>query len=383
MADERAYRDEDRQRYERDRERREEGYGQDWERRRWDMAKGYAEREYDERGAERPYPERGMPEWMRPGRYSGVGPRGYRRDDAAIREDVSERLMEHGDIDASDIEVEVHDGEVSYRGRVNSRYAKRAAEDVAYSVRGVRDVRNELRVGDREEVERGRGPYQPSLWGQPGQEAHRPREEQAARREEPQRPRREVGHANLSVFSIYRDKPAVEQAVDALRSAGFRNTDISVLFPENEGTKDFAFEKGTKAPEGVTAGAGSGIVVGGVLGWLAGIGLLAVPGIGPFVAAGPIISTLAGMGIAGTIGGIAGALIGMGMPEYEAKRYEGRVKGGHILLSVHCDDRSWADRAERVLGQTGGEDIARAGEESADFAATDKPLPRGAEYRQE
>ncbi len=383
MADERAYRDEDRQRYERERERREEGYGQDWEKRRFDMAKGYAEREDDERAAGGAYPERGMPEWMRTGRYSGIGPRGYRRDDAAIREDVSERLMEHGDIDASDIEVEVHDGEVLYRGRVNSRYAKRAAEDAAYSVRGVRDVRNELHIGEREDAGRHREPHQPGLWGTTGQESHRPEEEAGGRREEPERPRRAVGHANLSVFSIYRDKPAVEQAVDALRSAGFRNTDISVLFPESEGTKDFAFEKGTKAPEGVTAGAGSGIVVGGVLGWLAGIGLLAVPGIGPFVAAGPIISTLAGMGIAGTIGGIAGALIGMGMPEYEAKRYEGRVKGGHILLSVHCDDRSWADRAERVLSQTGGEDIARAGEESADFAETDKPLPRGSEYRQE
>jgi hypothetical protein len=380
MVDERAYRDEDRQRYER--ERREEGYGQDWERRRWNMAKGYTEREYDERAAERAYPEP-MPEWMRTGRYSGVGPRGYRRDDAAILEDVSERLTEHGDIDASDIEVEVHGGEVLYRGRVNSRYAKRAAENAAYSVRGVRDVRNELRIGEREGVERRREPYQPGLRGATGQEPYRPKEEAAGRREEPERPRHAVGHANLSVFSIYRGRPAVKQAVDALRSAGFRNTDISVLFAENEGTKDFAFEKGTKAPEGVTAGAGSGIVVGGVLGWLAGVGLLAVPGIGPFVAAGPIISTLAGMGIAGTIGGIAGALIGMGMPEYEAKRYEGRVKGGHILLSVHCDDRTWAGRAERILSQTGGEDIARAGEKSADFAATDRPLPRGAEYRQE
>ncbi len=373
MADERAYRDEDRQRYEP--KRREEGYGQDWERRRWDMAKGYAEREYDEGAADRPYPER-MPEAVRTGRYSGIGPRGYRRDDAAILEDGSERLMEHGDIDASDVEVVVHDGEVLYRGRVNSRYAKRAAEDAAYSVRGVRDVRNELRIGERQGVERHREPYQPGLRKATEQEPYRPAGE-------PERPHRAVGHANLSVFSIYRDRPAVEQAVDALRSAGFRNTDISVLFAENEGTKDFAFEKGTKAPEGATAGAGSGIVVGGVLGWLAGIGLLAVPGIGPFVAAGPIISTLAGMGIAGTIGGIAGALIGMGMPEYEAKRYEGRVKGGHILLSVHCDDRSWADRAERVVSQTGGEEIARAGEKSADFAQTDKPLPRGSEYRQE
>jgi len=175
----------------------------------------------------------------------------------------------------------------------------------------------------------------------------------------------------------------VEQAVEALQNAGFRNTDISVLFPDNKGTKDFAFEKGTKAPEGATVGAGSGIVVGGVLGWLAGIGLLAVPGIGPFIAAGPIVSALAGMGIAGTVGGITGALIGMGMPEYEAKRYEGRVKGGHVLLSVHSDDREWARRAETILDRTGAEDISRAGEKSGEFAESDRPMPRGSEYQRE
>src|SRR5690349_15690336 len=133
---------------------------------------------------------------------------------------------------------------------------------------------------------------------------------------------------NTAVFGIYPTYGAVESAVDALRSEGFRNTDISVLFPENVGTKDFAHEKGTKAPEGASTGAGTGAVLGGALGWLAGIGALAIPGVGPFIAAGPIMGALAGVGVGGAIGGIAGALIGMGIPEYEAKRYEGMVKKG-------------------------------------------------------
>src|SRR5580765_7039285 len=133
---------------------------------------------------------------------------------------------------------------------------------------------------------------------------------------------------NTAVFGIYPSYEAVERAVDELKSAGFRSTDISVLFPENVGTKDFAHAKGTKAPEGATAGAGTGAVVGGALGWLAGIGALAIPGVGPFIAAGPIMGALAGVGVGGAVGGIAGALIGMGIPEYEAKRYEGRIKGG-------------------------------------------------------
>src|SRR5215468_2772171 len=143
---------------------------------------------------------------------------------------------------------------------------------------------------------------------------------------------------NTAVFGIYATQSAVETAVDVLKAEGFRNTDISVLFPENVGTKDFAHTKGTKAPEGATAGAGTGAVVGGALGWLAGIGALAIPGIGPFVAAGPIVAALAGVGVGGTVGGITGALIGLGIPEYEAKRYEGRVKNGGILLSVHSDN---------------------------------------------
>jgi len=181
---------------------------------------------------------------------------------------------------------------------------------------------------------------------------------------------------NTAVFGIYPSRANAEDAVDALRIAGFRNTDISVLFPENEGTKDFALEKSTKSPEGTTAGASAGAVIGGTLGWLAGIGVLAIPGIGPLLAAGPIVAALAGMGVGGTVGGLAGALIGMGIPEYEAKRYEGRIRKGGILLSVHCDSSEWVKKAEAILERTGAEDIASAGEARADFARSDRPEPR-------
>jgi hypothetical protein len=181
---------------------------------------------------------------------------------------------------------------------------------------------------------------------------------------------------NTAVFGIYPAYSSVEGAVDALKAAGFRNTDISVLFPENAGTKDFAHEKGTKAPEGATAGAGTGAVVGGTLGWLAGIGALAIPGIGPFIAAGPIVAALAGVGVGGAVGGITGALIGMGIPEYEAKRYEGRIKEGGILLSVHSDNSEWTKKAKEVLERTGAQDIASTGEASADFQKSDRPMPR-------
>ena len=177
---------------------------------------------------------------------------------------------------------------------------------------------------------------------------------------------------NTAVFGIYPTYTSVEVAVDTLKAAGFRNTDISVLFPENVGTKDFAHEKGTKAPEGATTGAGTGAVIGGALGWLAGIGALAIPGIGPFIAAGPIMAALAGVGVGGVVGGIAGALVGMGIPEYEAKRYEGRIRDGGILLSVHSDNSEWTKRAKEILENTGAKDIASAGEASADFAKSDK-----------
>lgn len=179
--------------------------------------------------------------------------------------------------------------------------------------------------------------------------------------------------SNTAVFGIYPTRTHAEEAVDALRRAGFRNTDISALFPDNAGTKDFAHEKNTKAPEGATTGGASGAAVGGVLGWLAGIGALAIPGIGPLIAAGPIVAALAGMGAGGAIGGLVGALVGMGIPEYEAKRYEGRVKHGGILLSVHADNHDWVKRAEDILKHTGAEDVSSAGEAAGDFANSDKP----------
>src|SRR5215468_9052182 len=162
---------------------------------------------------------------------------------------------------------------------------------------------------------------------------------------------------NTSVFGIYRNRADVETAVDTLRQEEFRNTDISVLFPENEGTKDFAHEKNTKAPEGATTGATTGAILGGGLGWLAGIGALAIPGLGPFIAAGPIMAALAGVGAGGAIGGIVGALVGMGIPEYEAKRYEGKIRSGGILLAVHTEDRTERSRVREIFERHHAEDI--------------------------
>ncbi len=181
---------------------------------------------------------------------------------------------------------------------------------------------------------------------------------------------------NTAAFGLYRTVEALQAAVDTLRAEGFRSEDVSVLYPDNVGSKDLATVKATKAPEGAATGAGSGAVIGGVLGWLVGIGALAIPGLGPFIAAGPIVAALAGVGAGGALGGIAGALVGMGIPEYEAKRYEGRIKGGGYLLSVHCDDSEWTKRAKEILERTGAEDVSSTGEAKADFAKSDKPLPR-------
>jgi hypothetical protein len=183
---------------------------------------------------------------------------------------------------------------------------------------------------------------------------------------------------NTAVFGIYPNYAAVERGVDALKTAGFKSTDISVLFPENVGTKDFAHEKHTKAPEGAATGAGTGAVVGGTLGWLVGIGALAIPGLGPFIAAGPIMAALAGVGVGGAVGGLTGALIGMGIPEYEAKRYEGRLKTGGILASVHSDSSELTKQAKGILERTGAQDISSTGEAGADYAKSDASMPRGA-----
>src|SRR5579863_4104724 len=182
---------------------------------------------------------------------------------------------------------------------------------------------------------------------------------------------------NTAAYAIFANRELTENAVDRLLASGFRNEDISVLLQDNVGTKDFAHEKHTKAPEGTTTGVVAGGAIGGTLGLLAGIGALAIPGLGPFIAAGPIMATLAGVGSGGVVGGIIGALVGMGIPEYEAKRYEGRIKEGGILLSVHCDNVDWIKKAKQVLIDTGAEEIASAEEARADYAATDKPMNRG------
>jgi hypothetical protein len=182
--------------------------------------------------------------------------------------------------------------------------------------------------------------------------------------------------SNTSVFGVYRDSIGLGSGLEAFRAGGFRNTDISVLLPENAGTKDFVHQKDTKAPEGATAGVTTGAVVGGIVGWLAGIGALAIPGIGPLIAAGPIVALLAGAGAVGAAGGIVGTLVGLGIPEYEAKRFEGRVKSGGTLVSIHCDNSDWVKRAKKILEDTGAEDIASSSEAKADYAVSERPLSR-------
>src|SRR6202030_1666421 len=169
-----------------------------------------------------------------------------------------------------------------------------------------------------------------------------------------------------AVFGIYSTREGVERAAEVLSRSGFPVTDISVLLPESLGSKDMGTENATKAPEGAAAGAGSGAVLGGTLGLLAGIGALAIPGVGPLIAAGPIMAALAGIGVGGAVGGFTGALIGMGIPEYEAKRYGGRVRKGGILVSIHCDDSEWVNKAKETLKATGAEDVSSSSEAAAD-----------------
>jgi hypothetical protein len=173
---------------------------------------------------------------------------------------------------------------------------------------------------------------------------------------------------DLVAYGIFPDRRTFEAALDALRAAGFRNSDISAILPERDRTtKDLAHEINSKAPEGAATGAGAGAAVGGILGWLVGIGALAIPGIGPLVAAGPIVAALAGAGAVGATGGLVGGLIGAGIPEVEAKRYAGRIREGGYLVSVHCDDREWASRAKEILEATSGRDVVSTSEASADY----------------
>jgi hypothetical protein len=170
--------------------------------------------------------------------------------------------------------------------------------------------------------------------------------------------------AKKAVFGIAKSESQAIAIADNLKAAGFSENDVSVLFPDKQGTKDFAHEQNTKAPEGATTGAGTGAVLGGALGWMVGIGALAIPGLGPFIAAGPIMAALAGAAGGAAAGGLTGALIGMGIPEYEAKRYEGKVKDGNILLSVHTEDGDERDRAKKILEDGGAVDISYTGEAS-------------------
>jgi len=170
---------------------------------------------------------------------------------------------------------------------------------------------------------------------------------------------------NTAVFGIYKTSAQAEHAVDRLLAAGFANGDISVLLPDQQSSKEFAHEKNTKAPEGTAVGVTAGGAIGGTLGLLAGLGALAIPGVGPLIAAGPIMGALAGLGVGSAAGGLVGALVGMGIPEYEAKRYEGSVKAGGVLLSVHCDSSAEIDSAKEVLKASGAEDISSAGEKAA------------------
>jgi len=167
-----------------------------------------------------------------------------------------------------------------------------------------------------------------------------------------------------AVFCIAKNLVHAEAMVEELKVAGFSANDISVLFPDKHGTKDFAHEHNTKAPEGAATGAGAGGVVGGALGWLAGIGALAIPGVGPFIAAGPIMAALSGAAVGAAVGGLGGALIGMGIPEYEAKRYEGKIKAGNILVSVHSENSEDTKRAKEIFERFNAEDISTTGEAS-------------------
>ena len=167
---------------------------------------------------------------------------------------------------------------------------------------------------------------------------------------------------STAVFAIARDRMQAESLVSQLRAAGFSNQDISILLSDPNQTRDFAHQKATKAPEGATAGGVTGGVIGGILGWLAGAGALAIPGVGPLIAAGPIMGALGGAAVGGAVGGLTGVLVGMGIPEYEAKLYEGKVRGGNILISVHTENSDEAKAAKEIMKRAGADDIASTGE---------------------
>lgn len=184
-----------------------------------------------------------------------------------------------------------------------------------------------------------------------------------------------MSKSNISVYGIYANRLAAESTVTALREVGFRDSDISILSSDERSLKQLATQKETKAPEGAAIGVALGGVVGGTLGWLAGIGVLALPALGPLIAAGPITAFLAGLGIGGTVGAITGWLVGMAFPEYEARRYDGMVREGGVLLSVHCDSSSWGKRAKKVLEWTGARDISSSAEAKANVKVDEQDFP--------
>jgi hypothetical protein len=181
---------------------------------------------------------------------------------------------------------------------------------------------------------------------------------------------------NTSVMGIYPDRTTVSDAINVLHKAGYRATDISVLSSENQGTKDFAHEKQTKAPEGAATGAAAGAAVGAAFAWLVSIQAITMPGLTPLVAAGPLLAALAGAGAGGALGFIVGMLVGLRHTEYVARRYAGRIRRGGILLSVHCDSPDWSDKATKTLITTGARNISTAAEAAADYGTSDTPTER-------
>lgn len=172
-----------------------------------------------------------------------------------------------------------------------------------------------------------------------------------------------------AVFCIAKGEDQAERIARKLKAAGFRSEDISVLFPDQSGTRDFAHEQNTKAPEGAATGVGTGGLLGGGLGWLIGIGSLAIPGVGPFIAAGPIMAAMAGAAVGAAAGGLTGALVGMGIPEYEAKQYDGKIRAGNVLISVHAEDSDEVSQAKEIFESEGADDISSTGEASAESVA--------------
>lgn len=184
--------------------------------------------------------------------------------------------------------------------------------------------------------------------------------------------------AKRAVFGIATSEAQTVRIARALQAAGFPDSDISVLFPDNTGRRDFGHETHTKAPEGAATGATAGTVLGGGLGWLIGIGSLAIPGIGPFIAAGPIMSALAVAAVGAATGGITGALVGLGIPEFEAKLYDGKIRAGNVLVSVHVENRDEASRAKEILEREGAQDVSTSSEASADSSVEEAPQMRSA-----